>query len=233
VTTYDQFCALARATEIIGERWTLLIFRELSLGPRRYSDLLGRLSPIVPGVLSGRLKELEALGLIQRTLVAPPTPARLFELTAAGRALEPALHELVRWGARFLYPRRPGERFEGEWLRMVLDVYARPGPHPQLTVVFVVTGEDRPHEIWLRTGRDGITHIEPQPSADLRIQAPVSSLLGFIAGRLSIEGLADPARSATVSGAQGAAAAFAGVFGAVPPVSPISQPAPGNPPPRL
>jgi hypothetical protein len=97
---------------------------------------------------------------------------------------------------------------------MVLDVYARPGPHPELIVVLAVTGEERLHEIWVRTGADGIAHVTPQPSADLRIEAPVSTLLGLIAGRLGVDGLAERGRSATVSGIQGAAAAFAEVFGA-------------------
>ncbi|MBK9544559.1 MAG: helix-turn-helix transcriptional regulator [Dehalococcoidia bacterium] len=129
MTEYAQFCALARAAEILGERWTLLILRELYLGPKRFSDLSARLKPVAPGILNGRLRSLERHGVIARRNVGPPTPARLYELTESGRALEPALFELLRWGARYLFPQRPGERFETEWLVMVLRAYLRGGPH--------------------------------------------------------------------------------------------------------
>src|SRR5687768_6421707 len=134
MTRYDQFCAVARASEILGERWTLLIVRELLLGPKRYSDLKSRLAPIAPGVLNGRLRTLENHGVIERREVAPPTPARLFQLTETGRALEPAMAELLKWGARFLFPLREGERFEPEWFGMVLKTYARREPTPEVSL---------------------------------------------------------------------------------------------------
>src|SRR5256712_7819045 len=115
MVVYPQFCALARALELLGERWTLLIVRELLLGPKRFSDLKGRLDGISSSVLSQRLSRLEEDGLVQRSYLQPPAASTVFDLTALGRALEPAMFDLIRWGGRFLYPARPNERREPEW----------------------------------------------------------------------------------------------------------------------
>ena len=104
---YAQFCPLACAAEILGERWTLLILRELCIGPQRFSDLRRRLPGISPSVLTERLERLEQREIVARRQLAPPTPASLYELTSLGRELEPALAELARWGTRFLSTRRP------------------------------------------------------------------------------------------------------------------------------
>src|SRR6266852_4653604 len=101
-TRYDQFCALARAAEILGERWTLLIVRELLLGPRRFSDLRERLDGVSPSVLTERLGRIEKIGLVRRSVLPPPAASTVYELTEHGDALRPAVHELIRWGGRFL-----------------------------------------------------------------------------------------------------------------------------------
>src|SRR3970040_1499129 len=116
---YPQFCALARAAEIVGERWSLLILRELMLGPRRFTDLRRRLQPITPSVLSQRLQSLRDGDLTERVEIHHPKPGQVFKLTATGEAFRPAMIELIRWGARFLFPQREGETFESYWLRLV------------------------------------------------------------------------------------------------------------------
>lgn len=98
--SYDQFCSLARALDRLGERWTLLIVRNLLLGPRRYSDLLAELPGITTNLLAARLKGMEAGGLVARRPAA--AGATVYELTALGAALEPAIMELGRWGGRFM-----------------------------------------------------------------------------------------------------------------------------------
>jgi DNA-binding HxlR family transcriptional regulator len=98
---YGQACAIARALDVVGERWNLLLVRELTLGPRRYRDLAAGLPGIPSNVLAGRLKDLQAAGVItQRTLPAP-TDVTVYELTDSGRALQPALNELLDWGLHF------------------------------------------------------------------------------------------------------------------------------------
>src|SRR3712207_3261653 len=100
--SYDQFCGLAKALDVLGERWTLLVVRELLLGPKRYSDLLEGLPGIGTNLLAARLKALEASGLVGRRRLPPPAASNVYELTERGRALEPAIFELIRWGLDLL-----------------------------------------------------------------------------------------------------------------------------------
>jgi DNA-binding HxlR family transcriptional regulator len=100
--SYDQYCAVARGLDVIGDRWTLLLVRDLLLGPKRYKDLLDGLPGIGTNLLADRLHELEGAGLIERTVLPPPAGSTVYQLTEAGEALEPAMVALGRWGARFL-----------------------------------------------------------------------------------------------------------------------------------
>jgi DNA-binding HxlR family transcriptional regulator len=97
--TYGDMCGIARALDVIGERWALLVVRELILGPKRFTDLRAGLPNIGPDVLSQRLRELEAAGLLSRRTLAPPAASRVYELTERGRALEPVLLALGEWGS--------------------------------------------------------------------------------------------------------------------------------------
>ena len=100
--SYDQYCAVARGLDVVGDRWTLLLVRDLLLGPKRYKDLLAGLPGIGTNLLAARLRELEGAGLIERTVLPPPAGSTVYQLTEAGQALEPAVVALGRWGARFL-----------------------------------------------------------------------------------------------------------------------------------
>lgn len=210
MTEYAQFCALARAAEILGERWTLLILRELYLGPKRFSDLSARLKPVAPGILNGRLRSLERRGVIARRDVAPPTPARLYELTESGRALEPALFELLRWGARYLFPQRPGERFESEWLAMVLRAYLRPGPTPSHLIALRIEGVKDP-VAWLRGGEAGTEVALLGESADATLETSVVGVLGLMSSKLPFDD-AVAGGTVRVTGRMEAARAFPSYF---------------------
>src|SRR5438874_11180060 len=94
--SYDQYCAVARGLDVIGERWTLLIVRDLVLGPKRYKDLLEGLPGIGTNLLADRLHEMERLGLVERTVLPPPAGSTVYQLTAAGEGLEPALFAIGR-----------------------------------------------------------------------------------------------------------------------------------------
>jgi DNA-binding HxlR family transcriptional regulator len=100
--SYNQFCALAFALDVIGERWSMLIIRELLAGPRRYKDLMEGLPEISTNLLSDRLKTLEQQGIISRRALTFPAGTYIYALTPTGRALEKSLVELGRWGAQFL-----------------------------------------------------------------------------------------------------------------------------------
>jgi DNA-binding HxlR family transcriptional regulator/putative sterol carrier protein len=106
--TYGDACGIARALDVLGERWALMIVRELLLGPKRFTDLRTGLPHLSADVLAHRLRHLEAAGVLTRRTLPPPTPAKVYELTPSGRALEPALVELGRWGGTYAPPPEGG-----------------------------------------------------------------------------------------------------------------------------
>ncbi len=108
---YQQYCALARALDVVGNRWTLLIIRELRPGPRRFIDLVDGLPGISRKLLTERLRDLERDGVITRRQLPPPVARQVYELTEEGRDLATAMAPLIAWGARRLGERQPGEFF--------------------------------------------------------------------------------------------------------------------------
>jgi len=100
--TYDDACAAAHALDLVGERWALLVVRELLLGPKRFTDLRAGIPKASPNVLAQRLRELERAGVVRRRKLPPPAASRVYELTEWGLELEPVIVSLGRWGARSL-----------------------------------------------------------------------------------------------------------------------------------
>ncbi len=100
--SYNQYCAVARALDIVGERWTLLVVRELLSGPKRFKDLLAGLPGIGTNLLTARLKDLEGYRVVRRTILPPPAGSKVYELTELGRSLEPVVAALGQWGLEFL-----------------------------------------------------------------------------------------------------------------------------------
>jgi DNA-binding HxlR family transcriptional regulator len=99
-------CPIARSRDVVGERWTLLIVRDLLVGPKRYQDLLLGLPGVGTNLLAARLRELETTNILERTLLPPPAGSTVYQLTEQGLALQPAIMALARWGATFLGPPR-------------------------------------------------------------------------------------------------------------------------------
>jgi DNA-binding HxlR family transcriptional regulator len=118
--SYDQYCSLSRALDLIGERWTLLIVRELLAGPRRYTDLHADLPGVSTDVLAARLKEMERDGLVARRRLPPPAAAAVYELTPRGRDLLPAVTVLADWGAADLAGPRPTDALRAHWFALPL-----------------------------------------------------------------------------------------------------------------
>jgi DNA-binding HxlR family transcriptional regulator len=114
--TYGDRCGVARALDLVGERWALLVVRELVLGPQRFTDLRGHLPGIATDVLSQRLRQLEQAGVLRPVALPAPASGRAYELTERGRDLEPVLHALGRWGSQ--------EGFEGVTHDMSVDAFA-------------------------------------------------------------------------------------------------------------
>ncbi|WP_406724740.1 helix-turn-helix domain-containing protein [Streptomyces sp. GD-15H] len=118
--SYDQYCSAARALDAVGDRWTLLIVRELLAGPRRYTDLHADLPGVSTDVLASRLKDMERDGLTVRRRLPPPGAASVYELTARGRELLPVLQALGTWGQGVLGERRPTDAVRAHWFALPL-----------------------------------------------------------------------------------------------------------------
>src|SRR5919108_155572 len=112
---FDQYCPVAHALSLVGERWSLLIVRELLHGPERYTDLTHGLPGIGTNILAARLRELEACGIVQKRTLPPPAASSVYELTAYGADLKEALYALARWGVRTIGPPGPDDELYPEW----------------------------------------------------------------------------------------------------------------------
>src|SRR5947207_13506240 len=136
--SYDQFCGIARGLDLVGERWALLIVRDLILGPKRFTDLRRELPGIGTNVLAARLKELERDGVVARRTLPPPAASTVYELTEYGRALEGPLLALGRWGAVSMGRREAWHALRSEWLAVALKAFFRPEAAAELraTVAF-------------------------------------------------------------------------------------------------
>ena len=136
--TYGQFCGIAKALDLVGDRWTLLIVRELlALGPCRHTDLRNGLPGIASNLLVDRLRELEAAGLIRREAAPPPVATTLFTLTDRGRALDSVLQELGRWGSPLLHEPESTDSFRTHWLAVPVQNLVDHSPDQPSTVVQV------------------------------------------------------------------------------------------------
>ena len=175
--SYDQYCGLARALDVLGERWTLLIVRNLLLGPQRYSDLLRGLPGITTNLLAKRLQEMEAEGLIEHGDGASASTA--YRLTASGRDLEPAIHALGRWGWRRMGKPTGRDRRSIEWLLVALRRRYR----GDVTLSAELEADAAAYHIVLRGERAEIGRGKV-PAADLRIRGKGTEI-----ARLFLDGL--------------------------------------------
>jgi DNA-binding HxlR family transcriptional regulator len=186
-TRYNQFCALARAAEIIGERWTLLIIRELLLAPMRFGDLRERLADVSPALLTDRLNALMAAGVVRRAALPAPFNAQVYELTETGRAIQPAISELIRWGGRFLFPMRKGEAFEPDWVLLALEAIARRTAVPPCRIGLRIPHPSGTAGFMIEAGPEGTRIVKGEASGTAAIEARFDVLLQILARRLPLE----------------------------------------------
>lgn len=123
---YEQYCPIAHALDLVGERWALLIVRELLEGPKRYTDLAGSLPGIGTNILAARLKDLEACGVVAKRRLPPPAASQVYELTPYGSGLKAAMRELAVWGIRSLGAPESDDELHPGWLRNALDTVFAP-----------------------------------------------------------------------------------------------------------
>lgn len=112
---FDQYCPMAHALSLVGERWSLLVVRELLHGPKRYTDLAHGLPGIGTNILAARLRDLEQVGVVEKRKLPPPAASTVYELTEYGAGLNEALYALARWGARSLGPPTSKDDLYPEW----------------------------------------------------------------------------------------------------------------------
>src|SRR6478735_12030850 len=119
---YDQYCPVAHALDVVGDRWALLVVRELMQGPKRYTDLADGLPGIGTNILAARLRDLETAGVVAKKTLPPPAASRVYDLTEYGLELKPVMRELALWGARSLGPPTADDELFPGWLLCPVDM---------------------------------------------------------------------------------------------------------------
>jgi DNA-binding HxlR family transcriptional regulator len=184
--SYDQFCGLAKALDVVGDRWTLLIVRELLLrGPSRYSDLQHGLPGIATNLLADRLRDLEAAGVVVREEPTPPVATALFTLTEWGEQLRPIIKSLGSWAGRLMAKPARGDRFRSHWLAMPLEsLLTDRAPVEPPIYVELRTGEQ---PMVLETAEGGI-RVRPGSAErpDAILKGPPELIIGLLAGRIDL-----------------------------------------------
>ncbi|MYN14652.1 transcriptional regulator [Pusillimonas sp. TS35] len=179
--SYDDFCAAAHALDIVGERWALLIVRELLLGPRRFSDLRAGLVSISPNVLTQRLGELESAGVIERRKLGPPAGVWIYALTPWGQELEPILLRLAHWGVRSPAFAR-GKPISGDSLLLSFKAmyHAPPAGGSPVHIQLLIDGQ----AYWASIDADGITALRGHAGSpvDATVEAGTPVLLRLAYG---------------------------------------------------
>ncbi|HVU71231.1 MAG TPA: helix-turn-helix domain-containing protein [Ktedonobacteraceae bacterium] len=184
--TYEQACALAQALDVVGERWTLLIVRELFAGPQRFSDLLQTLPGIGNGLLATRLREMQENGLIEVTDLPPPGAARVYQLTTRGRQLDEAVTALGRWGSGLLPPPGAGPHEHPLWLLQSLAAGTRRSSENRQALNVDVQLDGQHHHLRIRSGR-AIAGRGPYHEAQASIITSSETLYLFCRGQRDLE----------------------------------------------
>ena len=184
--SYDEYCSLAKSLDLIGNRWTLLIVRELLVrGPSRYTDLRDGLPGIATNLLAERLRELEQQGLVAREEAPPPIATTLFKLTPRGEELRPIVESLILWGAPLMMADAPKDTVRSHWIGFALEsILSDHQPDRPPITVEVRTG-DQP--IVLET-RDGSVKARTGPveHPDAVLAGPPRPILGFLVGVMEL-----------------------------------------------
>ena len=210
---YDDPCGIARALDVVGDRWAILVVRELIFGPKRFVQLRSGLRGVSPNVLSQRLRDLEEAGVVRREVLDPPASVAVYELTGRGRALEPVLLELGRWGSQ--EPVAAGAEMSISALLLALKTVFDPAAAIDATFALLVAGE------WFRVTVAGQSiDIVPGRTAEptVTLATDISTLRAVAFGREPVTAAELDGRL-TITGDRYAAERFARMF-AVPAVRP-------------
>lgn len=182
--SYNQYCGLAYALDIVGERWTLLIIRELIPGPRRFKDLMDGLPSISTNLLSERLKSLEQQGILCRRVLPPPAGSTVYELTPVGQALEKTLLELGKWGSQFVPPSMEGATLlqVGSYA-LTLKIFFRAEQAQGLNETYSLHVDNEILQVQIQEGEIHVQQGEAL-KADVVFHTNMPTYLGLLLGQL-------------------------------------------------
>jgi DNA-binding HxlR family transcriptional regulator len=182
--SYGQRCAVARALDYVGERWTLLLVRELMVGPKRFKDLLEGLPGIGTNLLTDRLKDLEQGGIVSRRVLPPPAGSTVYELTTRGEGLEPVVFALGRWGHQFLSHRVPGEISRPGWFMVALRGTFRSDKAANARLQYELRIDGQVFQMVISDGKLRVGQGGP-PDPNMTLTTDLGTLIGLVSGALS------------------------------------------------
>jgi len=182
--SYNQYCAVARALDIVGERWTLLIVRELLTGSKRFKDLLEGLPGIGTNLLAARLKDLEGYGIVRRETLPPPAASKVYELTEVGQSLEPVIAALGGWGLEFLgTPPDREDELRPAWAVVAMRSALKQEAARGLQETYEFRIDEKAFHLRVRDGK--VEALQgPAVDADLVVWGCTQAFLAMVAGRL-------------------------------------------------
>jgi DNA-binding HxlR family transcriptional regulator len=185
VRSYSEYCSVAKALDVVGDRWTLLIIRELlTQGPCRYTDLKRGLPGIATNLLSERLRELESAALVSREDAPPPVATTLFRLTEAGAELETAVRALGKWGIRYMAKPAEGDEFRSHWFSFPVSLFLHDRKPDGPPLAIELRTADRPAVIEV-SGGSVSTRLGTVPAPDLVLEGQPQVILGLISAGLT------------------------------------------------
>jgi DNA-binding HxlR family transcriptional regulator len=183
---FDQYCPIANALSLVGDRWALLVVRELLRGPRRYTDLSAGLPGIGTNILASRLRDLEAGGVLRRRKLPPPAASTVYELTEYGEGLEEVIHALARWGARTLGLPRREDDLESDWGVQAFRALFYPERAQGLTELYVIRVDEDTFTVRIVDGRLH-TEVGATASPDLDLETDMATFFALASGDLPAE----------------------------------------------
>lgn len=175
--TYGQYCPIAAGLDLIGDRWTLLMLRELSMGDRRFTDLRAALPGIAPNLLSERLRSLQAIGLIAAVELPPPAARSVYSLTEDGKRIEPVLRSVARFGAAYLSG-EPSETIDAQRVAYALLAPWRRRPEAKIRArLTVAQGDESDDTVDLVLDLDGMQVEAPHAKPDVTLRIAILDLV--------------------------------------------------------
>jgi DNA-binding HxlR family transcriptional regulator len=208
--SYGDNCGVARALDLVGERWALLVVRELLLGPKRFTDLRAGLPHVSPDILAQRLRELEESGIVRRGKLPPPAGARIYELTERGRQLEPAILALGRFGSVAPFPPGDDARLGVDALVIALKTLFEPATADGMRATYALRLGEHRFRLRIADGRLDVARGEAE-APDAILETDPGTLANVLwHGRKAAE--ARRAGDIAVSGDQRAATRLLGLF---------------------